>query len=80
MTDIRSRLIQCFSAVFPELNEEQIQHASLETIETWDSFASVTLLAVVQEEFGVQIEDADLMQLTSFARMLAYLQSRNESV
>ena len=79
MTDIRSRLIQCFSAVFPELSEEQIQHASIETVETWDSFAAVTLLAVVQEEFGVQIEDADLMELTSFERMLAYLQGRNEA-
>lgn len=77
MTDIRSRLTQCFSAVFPELSEAQIQQASPETVESWDSFAAVTLLAVVQEEFGVQIEDSDLMQLTSFERMLEYLQSRN---
>ncbi|HLV81959.1 MAG TPA: acyl carrier protein [Chthonomonadaceae bacterium] len=77
MTDIQSRLTHCFSAVFPELSEEQIQHASIETVENWDSFAAVTLLAVVQEEFGVQIEDADLMALTSYARMLAYLQNRN---
>jgi acyl carrier protein len=61
------------------LSEEQIQQASIETVETWDSFAAVTLLAVVQEEFGVQIEDADLMQLTSFEGMQEYLQSRNQA-
>ena len=33
----------------------------------WDSLSSVTLAAVIEEEFGVSIDPDELAQLNSFA-------------
>ena len=75
MPDPRSRLAKCFSAVFPDLTEDQVGKASLETVEAWDSLATVTLLSVIEEEFAVQLDPGDLEHLVSFESVLAHLQT-----
>ncbi len=42
----------------------------------WDSLASVTLLAVIQQEFEVDIDLFDLDGLDSFRLLLDYLQRK----
>jgi acyl carrier protein len=71
--NIRGRLVKCFSAVFPALTENEIHNASPYTVGTWDSVATVTLLLVVQEEFGVAFDAEELDRLTSFKEILDYL-------
>jgi len=44
----------------------------------WDSLASVTLLAVLEEEFQIQIDPEDLEHLVSFELILDYLQHDNQ--
>ena len=51
-----ARLIRCFLAVFPGLAREQVLSAHRENIPAWDSLAGVTLLTVVQEEFGLELD------------------------
>ena len=74
MQDLENRLVRCFSSVFPDLSEEQIRTANIESIPGWHSLASVTLISVVQEEFGVQVSLADLPNLVSFSAMQTYVQ------
>ena len=74
MADMRTRLVKCFAAVFPELGEDQIQHATTESVPNWDSLASATLFTVIEEEFQVDIAPEDAGQLASFDRALAYLE------
>jgi len=76
---VRDRLMRCFQAVFGTLPAEEISRASVDTVEGWDSVATVTLAAVVEEEFGIQLEPSELEQLTSFGRFLAALQARVRS-
>lgn len=71
MADARERLIRCFSTVFPELGEEEIVKASAEDGGNWDSLSAVTLLALVEEEFGIGIEVDNLDGAISFERLLA---------
>ena len=52
MPEIRERLIHCFQAVFPDLSESEAAHATAQGVAGWDSVATVTLTAVVEEEFG----------------------------
>ena len=73
MSEQDTQLIRCFSSVFPGLPPEQIRSASSQSLEIWDSLASVTLIAVVQEVFGVQIDLLDLPELDSFDAFRAYL-------
>lgn len=74
MDEIEKRLAACFSAVLPRLTPEELRQASATSVESWDSVATVTLLAVVEEEFDIIIDDEDPARFDSFKNILAYLQ------
>jgi len=74
MDELQTRLVNCFCAVFPELSSEDIIHASSASVQSWDSVAVVTLLTVIEEEFGISIDEDDPSQFDSFERILSYLQ------
>jgi len=67
------RLQECFSKVFPEIGPEAIRNSSIDTIPAWDSVASVTLLMLVQEEFGVVPDMDRFEEFTSFRGLLDYI-------
>ena len=73
MDEIQIRLARCFLVVFPELNADRIKEANSITVHSWDSVAGVTLIAVVEEEFEIMIEDDDLAKFNSFEGFLTYL-------
>jgi acyl carrier protein len=79
MTDTRDRLVRCFSAVFSDLDRDEIPVATKETVAGWDSLANFSLLTVVEEEFGIQVPGDDIEEFASFDRLLRYLQ-RTEMV
>ena len=66
MSELEDRLIRCFASVFPELTPEEIRAISIDSVGIWDSLATVTLAAVVQEEFEVEIDPDVLPGLDSF--------------
>jgi len=45
-------------------------------VEGWDSVASVTLFAMIEEEFGIEIEVQDMEGLLSFERLFGYLRQK----
>ncbi len=73
MSETQARLTRCFRSVFPKLKEEEIASASIETVETWNSVVTVTLLTVIEEEFGIQFELDVLESLVSYRSILGYL-------
>ena len=73
MRDQDERLTRCFASVFPGLTQEQIENASSDAVGMWDSLSSVTLAAVIQEEFNVEIELGALSNLDSFQAFRDYL-------
>ena len=73
MDNLESRLVNCFSSVFPDLSEQQIRNASVESVPEWNSLAAVTLVAVLQEEFSLQVNLADLPKLVSFGAVKNYV-------
>jgi acyl carrier protein len=79
MAEREERLASCFLAVFPELSRDEIYQASSATVQSWDSAAGVTLLAVIEEEFGINIDVADPANLDSFERFLICLQQAESS-
>ena len=68
------RLIRCFASVFPSLSREEILTVSSDSAGNWDSLSTVTLAAVVQEEFNVEIEPEMIPELNSFAAFQNYLE------
>jgi acyl carrier protein len=73
MDELEKRLAACFSAVLPELTADEIPQASATSVKSWDSVATITLIAVVEEEFEISIDVEDPAEFDSFERILAYL-------
>jgi len=79
MNNKSKRLTRCFSAVFPELNERRIASASPETVAAWDSIATVTLVSLIEEEFGIGVEPEAFDRLVSFSSVLSYVEELTAS-
>ena len=73
MTQLDERLLQCFAAVFSGLSEEEIRATSSDYSGNWDSLTTVTLVAVIQEEFKVEINLSDIDEPKSYATFQNYL-------
>jgi acyl carrier protein len=73
MTGLRDRLTRCFTVVFPKLPAERISTATPETVEDWDSIRFLTLARVIEEEFGIAIDDSDIDMVNSFESILELL-------
>jgi acyl carrier protein len=80
MNDVRRRLTRCFSVVFPALSPAEISQAAPVSVGEWDSLATITLLTVIEEEFGIQFPPEDLEQLMSFELILEYLEGKQAHV
>jgi acyl carrier protein len=76
VAEVRARLMNCFAAVFPTLSQDDIVRGDHYNIGQWDSVASVTLFATIEEEFGMELDLEDLPGLVSFEKILAYLTSK----
>ena len=76
MDETRTRLLRCFAAVFPGSSETELAGASLGDVEGWDSVATITLLSLVEEEFGVEFEPQDLERQTSFSKIVEHLKAK----
>ena len=74
--NITDRLARCFVTVFPELSPAQARTATVASVATWDSVASLSLIAIVEEEFGVTIDYDSVEQLSSFDAVAAYVSER----
>ncbi len=75
MTDTARRLAKCLSAYFVGLSPEEIPRASMATVGEWDSMASVTLIAVVAEEFSLEVAPEDYERFVSYELILDYLEN-----
>jgi acyl carrier protein len=73
--DIQNRLSKCFLTTFRGLRAADIPGASPETVPEWDSVAHLTLLAVVSEEFGVELDLEEFQEKASFDSIQAQLRS-----
>jgi acyl carrier protein len=74
----KTRLLRCFETVFPELSESEILNSSQESVKAWDSVATITLVNVIEDEFHVELDLDDIADLTTFDRVLKYVESKSE--
>jgi acyl carrier protein len=53
------RPVSCFSSVPPELIPAEILHASADSVPSWNSVATLNLIMVIEDEFGIEIKMYD---------------------
>lgn len=76
MTNIPSRVSQCFLNVFPDLAAAAVPQASQANLPQWDSMAHVTLLSAISEEFQIELDDEAFESLTSYPAVVAFVESQ----
>jgi acyl carrier protein len=76
VNDHDDRLMRCFMSAFPGATRDEIRTAKFDSIAGWDSLRGVALLAVLDEEFGIQIDLSELLELETFDSMKRYLLER----
>ena len=74
--NLEERLISCFKNVFPEMRDTEVRIATSSSVADWDSVAMVTLVALLEEEFGMQVPPEDFDELVSFELILSWLQEK----
>jgi acyl carrier protein len=76
VNDDDNRLIRCFVSVFPRATRDEIRTTKFDAMPGWDSLRGVTLLAVLDEEFGVQLDLPELLEMETFDSVKRYLLHR----
>ncbi|HSS20762.1 MAG TPA: acyl carrier protein [Pyrinomonadaceae bacterium] len=76
LPELEARLQKCFSAVFPNLSADEILRANSASLATWDSLATVTLVSVIEEEFGISIAPEEYEYMISFDLIRQSLESK----
>jgi acyl carrier protein len=62
--------------VFPDVPESGIPLLSQATAANWDSVAAITLLNVLEDEFGIEMDLDRIAELNSFDNIYSYLQQQ----
>ena len=76
--DKERKLIEIFRAVFTLGPGSDVSGVCQSTTPAWDSLAHVTLVAALESEFGISIDLADSLALTSYGAVKLYLEKLGE--
>lgn len=60
---VRRRLIRVFTAILPQIDVNNIENATMDNTENWDSLATLSLFTLAEEEFGIKL-GLDLIVVT----------------
>lgn len=79
MADVRESLRDCFHTTFPAVPLGSLEALAPENDPAWDSLATLTLVMLVEERFGVRIPTDEIPQLLSFDAMAGYLERTGDA-
>jgi acyl carrier protein len=79
VADLDDRLVRCISSAFPGLTDREIRTADVEQLADVDSLAAVTLVALIDQEFGVDLDLEGLLKFGSFEELCQYLREQPAS-
>jgi acyl carrier protein len=49
-----------------EIPMEEVESATMESVDKWDSIGQMSLVAIIEDAFGIEFEPDEVMQFTSF--------------
>ncbi|MDO8527438.1 MAG: acyl carrier protein [Deltaproteobacteria bacterium] len=73
---IEERLEKLFKNIFPEPLHPEIRQISQMNSVEWDSLMHLNVVLSLEEEFGVQLNDEDALDVNSFDSAVAVIKSK----
>ena len=77
MQDIQKKSLSLMQKVL-QLSEQECRVQEYETSQAWDSLKHMELIVAFEEEFGIEFEEDEMIEMTSFANIISIVKSRNE--
>ena len=71
-----STLQEIFRIVFELPDGADVTHIRQGTTDRWDSLAHIAIVTGVESEFGITLDTADQLEITSYDAMQAILERR----
>jgi acyl carrier protein len=60
-----------------EMPIENVENATMEGVDKWDSIGQMSLVAIIEDAFGVEFEPDEVMRFTSFVAGVDILKNHN---
>lgn len=60
-----------------EIPMEEVEMATMEGVDKWDSIGQMSLVAIIEDAFGIEFEPDEVMQFTSFEAGKEILKNHN---
>ena len=75
-SDLRARLRRCMTEAFEIEADDLPEGADTESVMQWDSLGHMTLIEVIETEFGIALEHADSVSMLSEGEILDVLRQK----
>ena len=60
-----------------DLDVKEVDNASQETVEIWDSIGMMSLIAVIEDSFDLELQPDDIVEFTSYQKGIELLKKYN---
>ena len=60
-----------------EIPMEEVENATMDTVDRWDSIGQMSLIAVIEDAFGFEFEPEEVMTFNSFISGIDILKNHN---
>ena len=60
-----------------DLDVKEVENASQETVEMWDSIGMMSLIAVIEDSFDLELQPDDIVEFTSYQKGIELLKKYN---
>lgn len=60
-----------------EIPFEKVENATMQNVSRWDSIGQMSLIAIIEDAFGVELEPDEVMRLTSYVAGVDILKKHN---
>ena len=74
---MNERLKNIMASVFGMQVEEINEMTSVDNCEQWDSFQHMSLLVAIEEEFGLSLDDDEVLRMKDFTSIIDVLESHS---
>lgn len=60
-----------------EIPIEEVENSTMQNVSRWDSIGQMSLIAIIEDVFGVELEPDEVMRLTSYVAAVDILKNHN---
>lgn len=60
-----------------ELDHESVESASMNSVERWDSIGQMSLIALIEDAFSIELEPDEIMTFTDYNAGIQILKNHN---